>query len=149
MAAKNITLDDISAIIGFTPTLRLAAWYGDGVQNLYVPAEVQPDSTLVRLVGESAARRLSEEWGNEFLAIPFINRYEVDTKRRAIARMLDRKFGTREIAAHLAMSERRVQQICREMEAEGLIDVAAPVRVKRRDSTDESPSLESWMREAS
>ena len=78
--------------------------------------------------------------------MPYINDYEVDIRRRATARMLERGFGTREIAAHLRISERRVQQMCRELEAEGLIPVIGPVKVARRNSEDDrSPSLESWM----
>lgn len=146
MAVKNTTLDDLSAVIGFSATLRLAAWFGDGVSNLYVPAEVREDSTLVKLVGLAAARRLSEEWGNQHIAVPYINEHEVDVRRRAIARMLERGFGTREISAHLRISERRVQQICRELEAQGLIPVIGPVKVGRRNSEDdESPSLQNWL----
>ena len=146
MVVKNTTLEDLSAVIGFSATLRLSAWYGDGVSNLYVPAEVREDSTLVKLVGVAAARLLSQEWGNQHLAVPYINDYEVDIRRRATARMLERGFGTREIAAHLRISERRVQQMCRELEAEGLIPVIGPVKMARRNSEDDrSPSLESWM----
>jgi len=146
MAVKNTTLDDISSIIGFSATLKLAAWYGDGVSNLYVPAEVQDDSTLVKLIGPTAARLLSAEWGNQHVAVPYITEYEVDLRRRATARMLARGFGTREIAAHLRISERRIQQICRELEAQGLIPVIGPVKVTRRNNEDDrSPSLESWM----
>lgn len=146
MAVKNTTLEDLSAVIGFGATLRLAAWYGDGVSNLYIPAEVREDSTLVKLVGLGAARRLSTEWGNQHIAVPYINEYEIDVRRRAIARMLERGFGTREISAHLRISERRVQQICRELEAEGLIPVIGPVKITRRNADEEkAPSLEGWM----
>jgi hypothetical protein len=146
MAVKNTTLEDLSAVIGFGATLRLAAWYGDGVSNLYIPAEVNEAGTLVKLVGLTAARRLSDEWGNQFLAVPYIDAYEIDLRRRATARMLERGFGTREIAAALRISERRVQQMCRELEAEGLIPVIGPVKTLRRNNRDDrSPTLENWM----
>jgi hypothetical protein len=121
MSIRNTTLDDISAVIGFTATLRLSAWFGDG-NNLYVPAKVVPESVLVKLIGEPAAKAMSNEWGGTTLAIPRLRSFEEDHRRQFIARMLERGFGTREVATQLRMSERRVQQIMRELELAGLIN---------------------------
>lgn len=125
MELENTTLDDIASVIGFSATLRLSAWFGDGV-NLYIPGEAAEGQLLPRLIGLPAAKRLSEEWGNEHIAIPRLKAYEVDLRRRLVGRMLEKNFGTREIAAHMRISERRVQQICRELELAGLIDVVLP-----------------------
>lgn len=124
MSLRNNTLDDISAIIGFSATLRLSAWFGDG-GNLYVPAKVDEDSLLTRLLGISAAKALSNEWGGEHIAIPRLTTYEEDNRKKMICRMLEKGFGTREVSNYVRLSERRVQQICRELEVEGLLKPVA------------------------
>ena len=45
-----------------------------------------------------------------------------------MARFIEKGFGTREIAGMLRISERRVQQILRELEVAGLVQVAGPAR---------------------
>lgn len=125
MDLKNTTLDDIAAVIGFSATLRLSAWLGD-MGNLYVPNTITEEQVLSRLIGFSAAKRLAEEWGGDYLAVPRLRSYEDDLKRRVVGRMLEQGFGTREVSVHVRMSERRVQQIARELEAAGLIDVLLP-----------------------
>ena len=52
MEQQNTTLDDISSVIGFSPTLRLSAWYGNG-NNLYIPDRVEDGQVLVLLLGRS------------------------------------------------------------------------------------------------
>lgn len=127
---QNTTLDDVAAVVGFSATLRLSAWYGD--TYLYVPIEIPDDHALVKLIGQSAAERLSQEWPGEHLAVPRLTAYEQDVRRKVIARMLEQKFGTREIANHLRISERRVQQITRELEIAGLIEVVKPPSKKEQ-----------------
>lgn len=127
MEMKNTTLDDVAAVIGFTATLRLSAWFGDG-GNLYVPETVTEDQLLPKLIGISSAKKLSAEWGKQHLSLPRLRAYEDDVKKRIIARMLEHKMSTREIAVHIRMSERRVQQIARELEGAGLIDIILPVK---------------------
>jgi len=125
MDLENTTLDDIAAVIGFSATVRLAAWYGDG-NNLYVPSSIADGQALVNLIGVSAAKKLSQEWGGEHLSIPRLRNYEDDERRRLVARMLENGFGTREISGFIRRSERRVQQIQRELESAGLLDPVAP-----------------------
>lgn len=131
MEIRNTTLDDVAAVIGFSATLRLAAWFGDG-GNLYVPERVSEGQVLARLIGLSAATRLSEAWGGEHLSLPRLRAYEDDVKRRIVGRMLEQKFSSREIAVHMRMSERRVQQIARELETYGLIEVVVPEKQQRK-----------------
>ena len=123
---SKTTLEDISAVVGLTATLRLAAWFGDGTSNAYVPQEAEEGQLLVRLIGLPAAKALSKEWGGEHLAVPRLRDYEDDMRKKAIGRMFEKGFGSREIAAHLRISERRVQQICRELEVAGLIAIVGP-----------------------
>lgn len=121
MKVRNTTLDDVAAVVGFSATLRLSAWYGD-VANVYVPERVEPDQVLVRLIGLPAARRLSEAFGGEWLALPTLHSYESDKKRRVMARMAQGDFSHREIAIYMRMSVRRVQQIIKELGEAGLIE---------------------------
>lgn len=130
MEYRNTTLDDISSVIGFTLTLRLAAWFGN-TNNLYVPERVEDGQVLVRLIGRGPAERMAEAFPNEWLAIPRLTAYEEDERRHRIALMLARRFSTREVSKLERISERRVQQICRELEVAGII---APIG---RDTTME------------
>jgi hypothetical protein len=136
MELKNSTLDDIATVIGFTATTRLSAWYGD-FGNLYVPVLAADNQTLIRLLGESAAKKLSQEWGGQHLAIPRLSSYEDDQRKRFIGSMLARGCPTREIATLARVGERRVQQVCRELEAAGLIPVIAPKKVSQEKPVSE------------
>ena len=127
MEPRNTTLDDISAVIGFTATLRLSAWYGNG-NNLYVPPVVAEHHVLANLLGRSAAERLARAFGGEWLASPRITPYGEDMRRPRIGRMLEKGFSTREVSQHERISERRVMQICREMEVAGVIAPIGPVK---------------------
>jgi len=118
--SKNTTLDDVAAIIGFTAAAKLSAWFPNHV-NLYVPITVDEDSRLTKLIGISAAKRLSENFPGEHLAIPSMSFYSREHRRAEIARMLEHEFSTADIAIHFAMSERRIQQIQRELEVAGLL----------------------------
>lgn len=122
METRNTTLDDLSAVIGFSATLRLAAWFGDR-GNLYIPDKVEEGQLLVKLIGMSAAKKLTEEWGLQHLSVPRLTSYEEDERKRTIAWLLEHGASTKQIARELRRSERRVQQIQRELEAAGLIQI--------------------------
>lgn len=126
MQIQNTTLDDVAAVIGFSAALRLSAWFGGRAQNLYVPSDPEDDGKLVVIVGLENARRLALHWGGTSLAIPGIDDYENHVRKRQISRMFEKGFGTREIASQMRISERRVQQICRELEVAGLIPPQGP-----------------------
>jgi len=134
---KNTTRDDISAVVGFSATLRLSAWFGD-LGNLYIPAEMEEAHTLVKLLGMSAARRLSTEFGGQYLNVPRIKGYEEDVQRCFIGKMAAMGCSTREITHMARVGERRVQQICRDLEAAGLIPVMLPKKVVRGGTDKES-----------
>ena len=137
MELRNTTLDDISSVIGFSATLRLVAWFGDG-SNLYVPNTAEEGHFLVRLIGLPAAARLCEAWPGEHLAVPRLRDHEDDLRKRFVARMIAKGFGTREIAGMQRISERRVQQILRELELAGLVQPAGPAR---RKTGNENPQI--------
>lgn len=125
MELKNTTLDDLASVIGFSATLRLAAWFGDR-GNLYVPETCEDGQVLVKLIGLSAAKKLTEEWGHQHINVPRLRPYEDDLTKREIGRLLAHGMAPREIANMKRMSERRVQQVCRELEAAGLIEIVTP-----------------------
>lgn len=128
MTTNNTVLDDIATEIGFSATLRLAAWYGNssGV-NLYVPPTAEAGQALVNLIGMSAAQRLAAAFGGEHLAIPLLTAYEDELRRRRIARLLAARHSWRDISNLEGITERRVQQICRGLEQAGLIAPVVPV----------------------
>ena len=125
MDIKNTTLDDLSAVIGFAATLRLSAWFGNG-GNVYVPEHAMEGQLLVKLIGLSAASALSAEWGLQHISVPRLSGYEDDVTRRMVGRMFEHGMGSREVAMHMRISERRVQQICRELECAELISIVSP-----------------------
>lgn len=131
MELRNTTLDDIASVIGFSATLRLVAWFGDG-NNLYVPVAPEEGQLLTKLIGITAARRLCETWPGEHLAVPRLRDHEDDVRKRLVARLLEKGFSTREIAGLQRVSERRVQQICRELEAAGLVAPVGPAKAQPR-----------------
>lgn len=146
MDIQNTTLDDIAAVIGFSATLRLSAWFGNG-NNLYVPDTVEDGQVLVRLLGRSAAERLTEAFGREHLAVPRLAAYEEDVRRQRIGKLLEGGFSTRQISQFERISERRVQQICRELEVAGLITPVGPAKVKATVALEKAPSAslqENW-----
>lgn len=134
MGQENTTLDDISAVVGLSATVKLAAWFG-GLGNLYVPNTAAEGQVLVKLIGMPAAKRMTQEWGGEHLAVPRLSNYEDEMLRHLIGRMLENGFGSNEVARHMQMSQRRVQQICRELEQAGLIKIV----VQQRQALDAAP----------
>lgn len=132
----NTILDDISAVIGFSATLKLAAWFGDGISNCFVPATLTDDSVLVKLIGQSAAQRLVQEFPRQHLAVPSLRGFELETKRRTIARLITHGISPREIALLLKISEKRVQQIEGELVAAKLLERVSTVHTGKLPPAD-------------
>lgn len=121
MSERKTNLEDISAVIGFTATLKLVAWFGD-LKSVYVPVDAQPDQPLARVVGLQHAQRISKEWGGEFLYISGIQAYESEVKRRSVAMMTQRGFSPKEIGVYLRMGDERVKQIQRQLVSQNLLE---------------------------
>ncbi|WP_315127295.1 hypothetical protein [Comamonas antarctica] len=130
MTTKNTTLDDIAGVIGFTATLRLAAWYGND-DNLYVPDKVDEGQVLVRLLGRDAALRMAAAFPREWIAVPRLTVYDDELRKSRIGSMLTRGFSTRQVSKFERISERRVQQVCRELERHGMIPPVGPAKAVR------------------
>ena len=108
---------------------------------------VEDGQVLVRLIGRSAAERLTEAFGREHLAVPRLAAYEEDVRRQRIGKLLEGGFSTRQISQFERISERRVQQICRELEVAGLITPVGPAKVKVPVALEKAPSAslqENW-----
>lgn len=114
MEVRNTTLDDLAGIIGFSATVRLAAWFGG--MNLYVPATVEPGQKIVTLIGESAARRLSEEFGREHIWLPNLSGPLREKRNSEVFHLLVAGNSIREISEKTGLTERRVSQIKAELE---------------------------------
>ncbi len=138
MDRKNSTLDDIAAEIGLTAALRLSAWFGDE-NKCYVPVNVEEGQLLVKLIGMSAARKLTAAFPGDLLAIPRLRQYEDDLRNRQIGQMLTKGFTTNQIAVWFRMSERRAQQICQDLEMAGLIDPIGPGKKRPGKVPQEKP----------
>ena len=137
MDLKNTTLDDISAVIGFSATLRLCAWFG-GYGSLYVPTGVEDGQLLVKLIGMSSAKRLTAEWPGELMSLPTLSAYEHDLVKFQIKRMLELSMSSKEVSRFMRMGEARVMQICRELESAGLLDLLSP-KPSRKNSPENAP----------
>lgn len=121
MVRANTTLDDIAAVIGFSATLRLVAWYGDQDSSLWVPVKVSEDHALGKLIGVPCMTRLVGEWGGELLKIPTMDFYEDDCRNRSVRDLLARGLSPREIARLVYVGERRIQQVRMQLEETGML----------------------------
>jgi hypothetical protein len=129
-ARMNTTLDDIAGEIGFTATVMLSTWYGG--RNLYVPANPDESSMIVKLIGMPAARRLAAQWGGSPVAVPTMWRYEEAQRDRTIGALLLEGKNTKDIAAIMGMTERRIQQIRRSLEDAYLLPLAEKSPAEKR-----------------
>lgn len=136
MKIRNTTLDDIGALVGTTAAIRLVAWFGDTKTRLYIPVHVEEGQLLVSLIGLSATQRLSDEFAGEHLSVPSMHVFDGEARKRRIAFMVQRGFKAKEVASMERISERRVQQIMRELEQAGLILVQGPDGVAVRNTED-------------
>lgn len=131
MTKLHSILDDLAEVLGFSATARLAAWFGDA-GDLYVPAEADPAGILARLIGQSAARRLSQRWGGRHLAIPQLHAYEREVMRCRVGRLFERGCTPREVAWLERSTEGRVVRIRDELDAAGLLRVVGDGTPRRR-----------------
>jgi hypothetical protein len=133
---KNTTLDDIAAEIGFSAAVALAVQRGGS--NVYIPSHPTSRTVLARIVGISAATRLAACWGGEVLAVPTLRVYEVAVLRTAIGRMSTAGLPAFEIAHRVGLTERRVQQVRRELRKLGLLTTRRTRRARRAHSGEDA-----------
>lgn len=126
MQIKNTTLDDLSALIGFSATVRFAMWFGNRDHKLWVPTLASEDHVIAKLVGVPAMSRLVEEFGGEHLSVPSLHGVFVEGRNALIRDRFLAGVGSREISLETGLTERRVQQIRREFETLGILPLILP-----------------------
>lgn len=130
---KNSTLDDIASVVGFSATIRLAAHYGG--RDLNVPKSVSELHPIAKLVGVSALARLCAEWPGERVAVPTLTFAEVEIRNAQILDKLKRGVGVNDISQTTGMTIRRIFQLRRVFENEGLLAMV----FQGKDEIENSP----------
>lgn len=63
------SLRDIAELIGLPSTLVLVKFWG-GVMHLYIPGNMKPEYQLAQRLGFTAAKLLSDNYGNDYISVP-------------------------------------------------------------------------------
>lgn len=103
-------LQDIVQVVGEVTTAKLIAEHGGGAR-LYIPASINPDHHLYKLLGAEAANYLASEFGGLTVSIPraaVLQRIERNQKI-----MADRKAGMTQskLAIKYQLTERAIRKI--------------------------------------
>ena len=117
MAHANTILEDISAIIGFTATARIAGWYGG--RHLYVPKE--PGGVLQLVIGKAACTHLCNAYPGERIQIPHDTQRDEVRLRRTVHTMLQGGICAGETAIAAGITRRQVERIRAELVADGFL----------------------------
>lgn len=115
----NSTLDDIAGIIGFSATIRLAAHYGG--RDIHVPLEVSDMHPIAKLIGKNRLAHMHAAWAGQRIAVPSLGVAEVEQRNARILNMLLHDMSVFNVARLIGVSDRRVQQMRREFEVDGLL----------------------------
>lgn len=116
----NTNLDDIAAVIGYSPTRQLVAWYAG--RKLYVPSEPREAHPLRVLLGRAALRRLVREWPGQHIRIPTLAEDQRLVREREIAEALVAGESDGVIAGRYNLTPERIGQIRRALTGSGLLD---------------------------
>lgn len=145
---ENSILDDLSAVVGYTATRKLAAWFGG--RRLYVPQRASESHPLATLIGMPAFRALVREFaGDDDVFIPSSLEDERYLRDREIAERLAAGESAREIAARLSLTDRRIEQIRLDLAQRGWLLYAEGYKramrrsgpARRRGDEPEAPAL--------
>lgn len=120
----SLDLDDVCAVIGYTATRILAAWFGG--QRLWLPREHRTDHPLNLLIGQSATKKLVEAFPGERLALPSASddaRYKRD---RLVAEMLSLGASPGAIAQCVDLTPRAVEALRVDLTERGWLIYAGP-----------------------
>ena len=116
---RNTTLDDIAGVIGFTATVRLAAHYGG--RDLHVPINVSSEHPVAKLIGENRMGYLNREWAGQRLSVPSLGVVECEVRAGRVLSLLLAGMSTSQSANLTGLTDRRVQQLKRDYQSEGLL----------------------------
>lgn len=120
---RSTLLDDLAAVVGYSATCALCAWWGG--RTLYVPARYSPAHPLARVIGPSALRRLVAEFGSEALSVPSDAGVAQYQRERRACEMYADGCTALEVAAALQVTERRAQQLRVELAERGWLEFVA------------------------
>lgn len=122
----NSTLDDISSVIGFSATVRLAANYGD--RDVNVPNVVSDMHPVAKLIGMSRMTALHANWQGDRIAVPSLKMVDSEIRRAKILSLLLQGIGTYTIAEVMGLTDRRVYQLKKEFTEIGLIEAEIGIK---------------------
>lgn len=112
VSSPNTTLDDIAAVIGFTPTITLMQWFGG--TNIYIPKVAKEGHFIANVVGISAMARLVSEYADSTLYVPAkaaSGKTMFGHNKREIVELLRDGKKTHEIAQKTGLHPRLVQRV--------------------------------------
>lgn len=143
---ENSILEDFGAVVGYTATRKVIAWFGG--RHLYVPRQALASHALADLVGMPVLRAMVAEFGGERIFIPSSSEDDRYLRDREIAERVAAGESTPEIAAAMSLTERRVEQIRAELAERGWIIYAEGYkramrrsRIARRASASAPPPV--------
>lgn len=119
MELRNTTLDDLSALVGFSATVRLAMFFGN--RDMYIPQKAVEDSMVAQLVGMSALRRLIDEFGPGKISVPSLQHVVIDARNATMLAAMQKGASDVAAAATAGITPRRALQIRREFMAMGML----------------------------
>ena len=117
--AANTTLEDICVEIGYAATVRFSCWFGG--EWIRIPLTITEDHKIARVIGPAPFNRLVRAFAGETIYVPRDDARDVVTRKRAVYGLLKANKSIRETALSVALSERQVHNIRRELEQDGLI----------------------------
>ncbi|HEY0877859.1 MAG TPA: hypothetical protein VGE10_05355 [Zeimonas sp.] len=117
---SHSVMEDIGAEIGYTATTALVTWFGGA--PVYVPLTADEDHAMGKIIGMPAFRRLVAAFGGESFHVPESTATKATQRARRVARLLLAGRSEREIAAEEGVTERRVYQLRRQLQADGILE---------------------------
>jgi hypothetical protein len=116
----NTNLDDIAAVIGYTPTRVIAGWFPN--KNLYVPTQYRPGHPLEFLIGVSCLKRLVRAFAGQRIYVPTERQDRLVFRDREIAEAFTSGATDRVLADRYGLTLRRVEQLRRALTDNGIVD---------------------------
>jgi Mor family transcriptional regulator len=110
-------IEEIVRVIGLPAALELLERFGGTSIYLPHPSRVKPDSALAQAIGMEAACRLASAWPQCEIGVPRGLEYARRERDRAI-RSEPPTMTLRDLARKYGLTERRIQQIRAETEAD-------------------------------
>lgn len=102
-------LKELKGVVGPGAALAICAAFGG--RALYVPADPGPDHPLVRLLGESAAKRLCSLLAGDRLHVPKMDAVTRQLRVKEIHRRRKKGSSVTSLAREFNLTQRRVHQI--------------------------------------